>query len=271
VSLLRSHHAFGAVLAGLALCIGFTAASPRATADRPAAAATTPAQHPAAPASAAPTGDSAPSAKQPPSAADHGKVVLAADRRSSYHVPAPNAPAGQPGTDRSAGNHTSTPAEHSAAPATRHSTPKHKTVRSSSGYSVSSYAYAVLRQLNAERHAHGLPSLTMNSQLISSAHKHNLAMASHDLMSHQVPGEAYFADRILAAGYNYSWAGENVGWNANISTAGVLQLETMMYDEGPGGGHYENIVNKHYTNVGIDVWVDTVHHKVWLTEDFGSR
>jgi uncharacterized protein YkwD len=139
-----------------------------------------------------------------------------------------------------------------------------------SGSSQSSIAYSVLSALNAERAAHGAAPLSMSSALISSAHHHNLAMAAANTMSHQEPGEAYFSDRISNAGYNWNACAENIGWNSDMSTSGALALETEMYAEGPGGGHYDNIVNKSYRNVGIDVYFDNVHHKLWLTEDFGD-
>ena len=72
------------------------------------------------------------------------------------------------------------------------------------------WAQTMLTLLNAERAAHLLPPLTMNSMLISSAHQHNLAMAAADTMSHQLPHEAYFAVRISRAGYDWQAAGENI-------------------------------------------------------------
>jgi uncharacterized protein YkwD len=130
-------------------------------------------------------------------------------------------------------------------------------------------AYAVLNLLNSERAKHNLPALRMNSQLIASAHSHNLAMAAHNTMSHQVAGEASLGTRISRAGYSWRAVGENIGWNGSMSTSAALSLERMMYNEGPGGGHYENIVSTTYRDVGIDVYLDQQHHKLWLTEDFG--
>jgi uncharacterized protein YkwD len=134
------------------------------------------------------------------------------------------------------------------------------------------YANSVLRQLNAERRAHGRKALTMNSALVRSAHRHNLTMAAHDQMSHQRPGELFYAQRIERAGYRYLNAGENIGWNSLQTVHGALQLETMMYNERPpNDGHRQNILSPDYVNVGIDVYFDRVNHKLWLTEDFGSR
>jgi uncharacterized protein YkwD len=136
----------------------------------------------------------------------------------------------------------------------------------------SSYAQSLLQMLNSERRANGRGPLTMNTKLIQSAHAHNLDMAAQNEMSHQLPGEAYFADRITAAGYKYEYAGENIGWNSVQTLDGVLALERIMYNERPPGetGHRENILSRNYTDVGIDVYFDDANGKVWLTEDFGK-
>jgi uncharacterized protein YkwD len=131
---------------------------------------------------------------------------------------------------------------------------------------------AVLKALNAERKAHHLKALSMDGHLMLSARRHDLTMSHYNKMSHQLPHESFFATRISAAGYKWHAAGENIGWNSRISTAGVLQLETMMYNEkAPNDGHRRNILSSAYKNVGIDVYVDRPHHKVWLTTDFGSH
>jgi uncharacterized protein YkwD len=136
----------------------------------------------------------------------------------------------------------------------------------------SQIAYAVLAQLNQERAANGLPALRMNSQLINSAHAHNLAMAQANTMAHQEPGEAYFSTRITNAGYRWQSCGENIGWNSDMSQAGAQQLETIMYNEPANDptNHRANILNVNYRDVGIDVIFDQVNKKLWLTQDFGQ-
>jgi uncharacterized protein YkwD len=135
---------------------------------------------------------------------------------------------------------------------------------------ASKYTTAVLRALNAERAAHGRHPVRLNPDLIHSAHAHNLDMARHNVMSHQCAGEPYFANRIEHAGYDYEYAGENIGWNSVRTVRAVLKLETVMYHERPpNDGHRQNILSRHFTDVGIDVYLDNTHGKVWLTEDFG--
>ena len=131
---------------------------------------------------------------------------------------------------------------------------------------------AVGRLINRERQAHGLAAVRLNHDLALSARRHDLDMAAFNEMSHQLPGEAFFADRMTAAGYHWSWAGENIGWNSDMSTAGVLELERLMYaEQPPNDGHRLNILGRHYRDVGIDVYYDYAHHKVWLTTDFGHH
>jgi uncharacterized protein YkwD len=131
---------------------------------------------------------------------------------------------------------------------------------------------AVFAMINSERRAHHLRALTSSPALTTSAHWHDRDMAAYNEMSHQLPHEAYFTTRMEKAGYHWMWAGENIGWNSVMTTSGALALEKMMYDEkAPNDGHRLNILNSHYRNVGVDVLIDTKHHKIWLTTDYGSQ
>jgi uncharacterized protein YkwD len=133
-------------------------------------------------------------------------------------------------------------------------------------------AWAIKRLVNVERALHGLPQVFMDKQLRVSARRHNVAMANANEMSHQLPGEPWFGRREQLAGYWWSWAGENIGWNSDMTLSGVTLLQRLMYNEKPpNDGHRVNILNSHYRNVGVDVYFDKVHHKVWLTTDFGHR
>ncbi|HEY3736692.1 MAG TPA: CAP domain-containing protein [Jatrophihabitans sp.] len=130
-------------------------------------------------------------------------------------------------------------------------------------------AKSVLTLLNKERKAHHLEPLAMSGKLVTSAHRHNVAMAKADELSHQLPGEAGFATRITRAGFRYSYAGENIGVTTRTNSAGARQLEVLMYNEKPpNDGHRKNILSKHFTRVGINIFIDK-HGNLWLTEDFG--
>jgi uncharacterized protein YkwD len=132
--------------------------------------------------------------------------------------------------------------------------------------------WAVHSLINVERAAHGLAPVAMSSQLRLSARRHNVTMAKNNTMSHQLPGEPYFGRRMILAGYYWNYAGENIAWNSDMSLAGVILLQKLMYGEkAPYNDHRLNILSTHYRNVGVDVYLDKTNHKVWLTTDFGHR
>lgn len=133
------------------------------------------------------------------------------------------------------------------------------------------FANAVLSQLNSERAAHGLKPLVSDSRLICSAYHHNLAMSQADTMSHQLPNEPDVGARESACGYSWSRWAENIGWNGDMTSSGAQALETAMYNEvAPNDGHRQNILSPALVNIGISVILDNTHHKLWLTEDFGT-
>jgi uncharacterized protein YkwD len=136
----------------------------------------------------------------------------------------------------------------------------------------SSIAWAVKSLIVTERAGLGVHYVYMDSHLQLSARRHNVTMAAYNTMSHQLPGEPYFGTREIQAGYYWSYAGENIAWNSAISTSAALTLERMMFNEvAPYNGHRVNILNSNYWNVGVDVYIDNTHHKLWLTVDFGKR
>lgn len=133
------------------------------------------------------------------------------------------------------------------------------------------YAKAMLGLLNKERHAHGKRSLTMSSKLQLSAHRHNVRMAGANTMSHQLRNEPVFSRRISNTGYKWSSAGENIGWTTDLSKSGQLALEREMYNEKPpNDGHRRNILSTSFRQVGINVYYDSKHHKMWFTQDFAA-
>jgi uncharacterized protein YkwD len=132
--------------------------------------------------------------------------------------------------------------------------------------------WAILAIINHERAMHGLRPVHMAPALRLSARRHNVTMAKWDEMSHQLPGEPVFTTRMVNAGYYWSWAGENIAWNSEMTLSGAALLERLMYHETPPeNGHRLNILNSHFRNVGVDIYLDKVHHKLWLTTDFGHR
>jgi uncharacterized protein YkwD len=130
-------------------------------------------------------------------------------------------------------------------------------------------AAAVVAAINHTRAARGIPVLWWGVRVTASAHAHNLAMAAANTLSHQLPGEAPLGTRISRQGVLWTWVGENVGEASSLSTAGALFLEQLMMTE-VYPGHRDNILSRYPSVVGVDVVFDTVHHKLWLTEDFAN-
>jgi uncharacterized protein YkwD len=129
---------------------------------------------------------------------------------------------------------------------------------------------AVLKLINQERAAHHLKPMRVSIRLKISASRHNALMARANVLSHQLPGEGGLGYRVTKTTFPWNRLGENIGWNSDMSTAGALQLERMMYDEkAPNDGHRQNILSKTMNYVGVEVLLDPRHHKLWLTEDFG--
>lgn len=64
-------------------------------------------------------------------------------------------------------------------------------------------------------------------------------------------------------------AAENVGVSADWTLAGALWLQLYMYNEkAPYDGHRRAILSTTYRDVGVYIYMDAAHHKMWLTEDF---
>lgn len=130
---------------------------------------------------------------------------------------------------------------------------------------------AVFAQINRQRFDNGRVVLHTDPRLALAVHRHSRWMARYDRMAHQLPGEPSFAQRLAKVEYPMLYAGENIGWTTELSVAGALALERLMYQERPpGDGHRRNILNPAFRHVGIGIVVDYPRHKIWMTIDFGT-
>jgi uncharacterized protein YkwD len=149
-------------------------------------------------------------------------------------------------------------------------TSAHASVHRLSVAQTREFGYLMLHSLNVERAWNHLPALRMNNQLVISATRHDYRMAVYNEMSHQLPGEPFFATRIANAGYHWRMAGENIGVTDDMTMHGLYVLEHEMYvEKAPNNGHRVNILSRSFRDVGIRIWYDTHHHKIWFTQDFG--
>lgn len=132
-------------------------------------------------------------------------------------------------------------------------------------------ARAVFEAVNSGRHAAGRPPLNWSPGLAQAAHHHNVAMAAVGVLAHQVGTEPGLAVRARDRGVNWITAAENIGWSSDLLVSGALGVEAAMLNE-PGGrpNHRANILSETLNRIGVDVLVDAVHHRLWLTEDFAQ-
>jgi len=86
-------------------------------------------------------------------------------------------------------------------------------------------------------------------------------LAVHGLCNHFYGGTP--GDRLRAAGYkSYKWA-ENIGCEDISAYASVLGSHLFFQNEKPyNGGHYVNLMNALYSEVGIGVWVANGHTRI---------
>lgn len=137
----------------------------------------------------------------------------------------------------------------------------------------SSYESQVITLINQERAAEGLSALTQNSKLTSAARLHSQDMACNDNWSHTGSDGSTLGQRLLAAGYSYSWAGENIATSSSqyFSPSSVVN----MWMNSPG--HRANILNPNFVHIGVgfryadDVTIgDWGVYDAYYTADFAA-
>jgi hypothetical protein len=127
------------------------------------------------------------------------------------------------------------------------------------------------------------PPLAMNATLLAVARAHSEDMYLNAFFAHTNLGGEKFSDRILAAGYDYSRAGENIatGW---YYSAEELE-DILMVDQGVDGrGHRKNLLDIYsappFREVGIGfyegaspVYITSLDYSTtsFLTQDFGTE
>ncbi|HAI68592.1 MAG TPA: hypothetical protein DCM38_04040 [Gammaproteobacteria bacterium] len=114
----------------------------------------------------------------------------------------------------------------------------------SSTAQASQYDAELLRLTNLERQKAGISALTLSSKLGQAAQNHAEDMATNNYFSHDGLNGSQPWDRAKAAGYSYSYVGENI--YAGLSTPTAV-IEGWMNSQ----GHRENILNPNYTEIGF--------------------
>ncbi|MCB0910647.1 MAG: IPT/TIG domain-containing protein [Propionibacteriaceae bacterium] len=116
------------------------------------------------------------------------------------------------------------------------------------------------RKCGAKTYRRAKP-LHVDASLAAAAAAHSADMARNDYFSHySLNGDSPF-DRILAAGYSYSYAGENIA-------AGYRTPASVVKAWLKSPGHCRNIMKRKYTELGVGYATGGSYGTYW-TQDFG--
>jgi uncharacterized protein YkwD len=131
----------------------------------------------------------------------------------------------------------------------------------------SDYAAYNLELLNEYRTRAGVPPLVMDDELAAFATR-----GTAELMSDHLCHQHFKASDVFSHGFRGS-AGENQGdprgWSPQPARSAIEQILLAMYNEGPGGGHYENMMNPRFRRVGVGLLQDG-SGRLYLTNDFSQ-
>ncbi len=122
------------------------------------------------------------------------------------------------------------------------------------GAKASISTQSLLASTNTQRADNHLPVLTMNDQLSQAAFLKAQDMFQGQYWAHVSPSGTTPWHWFGEAGYNYSYAGENLA--RNFSTADAATVAWMASSE-----HRANILDTHYTQVGFAVVDGTIDGK----------
>jgi uncharacterized protein YkwD/uncharacterized membrane protein required for colicin V production len=103
----------------------------------------------------------------------------------------------------------------------------------------------MLRLLNQERTARGLPALELDPRVLPVARQHSEEMFRLKYFGHQSPVLGSPFDRLMGAQISYTRAGENLAYAHSVAIAHRGLMESQ--------GHRENILRPEFTRVAIGV------------------
>jgi uncharacterized protein YkwD len=121
----------------------------------------------------------------------------------------------------------------------------------------------ILDLVNQERAKVGADPLSINEQLDQAADLHSQDQANMNTMSHTGSNGSDFGTRLQGEGYQFSTAGENVAY-------GYEDAEAVVAGWIDSPGHYENMVNPDFEEIGIGYGTSGDGTAYW-TQDFGAE
>jgi len=130
---------------------------------------------------------------------------------------------------------------------------------------LASQEQLVIEQTNQIRAQAGLPALTLDSRLMQSAAAKATDMATRGYFGHANPDGYHMSYWINGAGYTYSLAGENLA-------KGFYDLDRLMNAWVASPGHYKNLVQPEFTNIGVGMAEGWYENQITLfvVQHFGA-
>jgi uncharacterized protein YkwD len=128
-----------------------------------------------------------------------------------------------------------------------------------------------LDALNAYRAMNGVPALAIDDQLsafsLTAAMELKASGNAHEYFMKQAgSGQIWKQGFCNGAAENQAPNWPVTGGDVDSVVDKILKL---MMDEGPGGGHHDNILDRTMTRVGVGLFVDDTNH-LWFSNDFSS-
>jgi uncharacterized protein YkwD len=114
---------------------------------------------------------------------------------------------------------------------------------------------AIVKAHNRLRAEAKLPPLEVSTKLTAAADKHAKDMAAHDKMTHKGSDGSSAIKRIVARGYNYRRAGENIA-------AGEFSVDGLMKGWMESPHHKRNILGS-YSQIGVACAIDVDGKRYW--------
>ncbi len=122
----------------------------------------------------------------------------------------------------------------------------------------------LLKLMNASRAKAGIAPLKF-SRLQSNGNSKCMGSEGHSVhmgQTHNMSHDQFPQDICVRT----SASGENVGMASGDQLRAIRTIHKMMMDEGPGGGHYQNIMSSQYNTVGLGFYY--TNGALWVTENF---
>lgn len=117
---------------------------------------------------------------------------------------------------------------------------------------ILAYEQEVVRLVNEERVARGLPALTYSAELSNGAREKSADMQKLGYFSHTSPTYGSPFDQMKARGISYRYAGENIAMGYATPEAVV---DAWMHSE----GHKANILSENFKEIGVG-YIENGHY-----------